>query len=403
MIILPKVRGFICTTAHPIGCFEQVASQIAYVKEQGSFSGPKKALIIGSSTGYGLASRIVATFGAKAQTIGVFYERPAEDKRTATAGWYNTAAFEALAHAENFYAKSINGDAFSDEIKRQTADLIRKDLGQVDLIVYSLASPKRVHPETGKVYSSVLKPIGHSFTSKTVDPFHREVKEITLNAASQEEIESTVQVMGGDDWQRWLTFLGNENLLADGLVTVAYSYIGPVLTHDIYKEGTIGKAKENLQASAYKLNSHLEYLHGNAYISVNKALVTQASAAIPVVPLYISLLYKYMKEKGTHEGCIEQMERLFKDNLYSASLQVDDQGLIRIDDWEMQEDIQARIASVWPLITSQNLLTLSDIEGYCHEFYRLFGFDVAKVNYQAEVNPYVEINSIQEEQRLASF
>jgi enoyl-[acyl-carrier protein] reductase / trans-2-enoyl-CoA reductase (NAD+) len=396
MIILPKVRGFICTTAHPIGCSHEVSSQIAYVKAQGQFSGPKKVLIIGASTGYGLASRITATFGSHASTIGVFYERPAEDKRTATAGWYNTAAFEKLAQAENYYAKSINGDAFSTDIKRRTADLIRHDLGQVDLIVYSLAAPRRVHPETGKVYSSVLKPMGRPFTSKTVDPFRKEVKEVTLDSANQEEIDHTLQVMGGEDWQMWLDFLSHENLLAEGLITVAYTYIGPKLTYPIYKEGTIGQAKEHLHMTANHLNERLKPLQGKAYISVNKALVTQASAAIPVVPLYISLLYKLMKQKGTHEGCIEQMTRLFKDHLYSSAPEVDNQGFIRLDDREMQADIQTQIADLWPIVNSDNLCELSDIEGYCNDFYHLFGFNEPHVNYQADVNPDVKIDSIQD-------
>lgn len=395
MIILPKVRGFICTTAHPTGCFEEVAAQVSSVKEKGQFDGAKKALIIGSSTGYGLASRIVAAFGFKAKTIGVFYERQADERRTATAGWYNTAAFERLAHAENLYAKSVNGDAFSDEIKQQVADIIERDLGQIDLIVYSLASPRRIHPDTGETFVSVLKPIGRNFTSKTVDPFRREVKEVTLEAANPNEIEETVQVMGGDDWRRWIACLEQKNLLAEGIKTIAYSYIGPQLTHDIYKEGTIGKAKEHLQTTANELDQKLQALRGHAYLSVNKALVTQASAAIPVVPLYIALLYKHMKEKGTHEGCIEQMIRLFKDNLYSSKLVLDDQRLIRLDDWEMQADIQANITSAWPTIVDENLEQLSDIEGYCQDFYRLFGFQNLNVDYQQNVDPQVSISSIQ--------
>jgi enoyl-[acyl-carrier protein] reductase/trans-2-enoyl-CoA reductase (NAD+) len=394
MIIQPKVRGFICTTAHPEGCYSEVAKQIDYVKAQGKFEGPKRALIIGASTGYGLASRIVATFGANAKTVGVFYERAAEDKRTASAGWYNSAAFEQIAHKDNHYAKSINGDAFSDEIKRQTLDLIKRDLGTVDLVIYSLASPRRVDPVTGEAHSSVLKPIGESYTMKTVDPLRGEVKEITLSGASEQEIEDTVHVMGGHDWQLWIEALAKENLLAKNVITVAYSYIGPTLTHAIYKNGTIGRAKDHLHKTADKLSEKLAPLQGHAYVSVNKALVTQASAAIPVVPLYISLLYKQMKENGTHEGCIEQMARLFKDFLYSSTLNLDQQGLIRVDDWEMRPEIQQKIKELWPQVTTENLQELTDIEGYRDDFYRLFGFNQSQIDYNLDVEPNVAIESI---------
>lgn len=397
MVIQPKVRGFICTTAHPVGTEKVVSEQINYVKSKGPFKGPKNVLVIGSSTGYGLASRIVASFGAGAKTIGVFFEKEPDEKRTATAGWYNTAAFEKLAHQQNLYAKSINGDAFSNDIKQRVADLIRKDLKQVDLIVYSLASPRRVHPTSGTVYSSVLKPIGRNYTSKTVDVFRGEVKEITLEQATQDEIQNTVEVMGGEDWEMWIDFLAKENLLADGVKTVAYSYIGPELTYPIYKEGTIGKAKEHLLATSNKLTEKLKSKHGEAIISVNKALVTQASAAIPVVPLYISLLYKLMKEKGTHEGCIEQIERLFIDFLYAENpLARDNHGQIRLDDLEMQTDIQQKIAQLWPQITTENLEQLTDIAGYRNEFYRLFGFNAEGVNYEADVNQEVKIESLSE-------
>lgn len=393
MVIQPKIRGFICTTAHPTGCFNVVEEQINYIKSQGPFKGPKNVLIIGSSTGYGLASRIAATFGAGAKTIGVFFEREADDKRTATAGWYNTAAFEEIAHREGYYAKSINGDAFSNEIKQRTAELIRQDLKQVDLIIYSLASPRRIHPTSEQVFSSVLKPIGKPYTSKTVDAFRGEVKDITLESATDDEIQNTIAVMGGEDWEMWMDFLSQENLLADGVKTVAYSYIGPVLTHPIYKEGTIGRAKDDLRHSAEKIEKKLKNLHGEAMISVNKAVVTQASAAIPVVPLYISLLFKIMKEKGTHEGCIEQIDRLFKEHLYAENAMRDADGYIRIDDWEMDADVQRKIAEYWPQMTTENLGELSDIEGYRHEFYRLFGFH-AGVDYDAEVDPNVKIDSI---------
>lgn len=395
MIIHPKVRGFICTTAHPKGCYSEVAKQVAYVKAKGPIKGPKNALIIGASTGYGLASRIVATFGANAKTIGVFYERASEDGRTASAGWYNSAAFEEIAHHENHYAKSINGDAFSDEIKQQTIDLIQRDLGPIDLIVYSLASPRRVDPKTGKVYTSVLKPIGESYTMKTVDPLRGEVKEITLPSAEQDEIDSTIKVMGGDDWQLWIEALQQHNLLAKDVMTVAYSYIGPELTHAIYKNGTIGKAKDHLHATAQHLTEQLAPLNGKAYISVNKALVTQASAAIPVVPLYMSLLFKQMKQKGTHEGCIEQMERLFKNFLYAEQIPLDEQGLIRIDDWEMQPEIQAKVKALWHEVNTENLRQLTDVAGYQDDFYRLFGFNQAEIDYDQDVDPNVSIASIE--------
>ncbi len=395
MLIQPKIRGFICTTAHPKGTRKVVSDQINYVKSKDPIKGPKNVLIIGASTGYGLASRIVATFGAGAKTIGVFYEKEADDKRTASAGWYNTAAFEQIAHAEKHYAKSINGDAFSTDIKQRTAELIREDLKQIDLIIYSLASPRRVHPVTGQVYSSVLKPIGQTFTSKTVDAFRGEVKEITIEPATDEEIENTIAVMGGEDWEMWIDFLMKENLLAEGATTVAYSYIGPELTHAVYKEGTIGRAKDHLRITGDKLDKKLKNLNGRALLSVNKAVVTQASAAIPVVPLYISLLLKVMKEKGTSEGCIEQIYRLFKDNLYSTTgLHTDELGQIRIDEFEMEKDIQEKIAALWPKITTENLETLTDIKEYRREFNRLFGFDAEGIDYNQETDPIVKIESI---------
>lgn len=395
MIIQPKIRGFICTTAHPEGCEKAVEKQIKYVKSKGAVAGPKNVLIIGASTGYGLASRIVATFGAGAKTIGVFFEKEADEKRTASPGWYNTAAFEKFAVQDGHYAKSINGDAFSQEIKMRTAELIRNDLGKVDLIVYSLASPRRIHPVTGQVFSSVLKPIGQPFVGKTIDAFRGEVKEVTIEPASDDEVASTVAVMGGEDWEMWINLLADENLLADGVVTVAYSYLGPKLTYAIYKNGTIGKAKEDLKHSADKLNVKLKSLGGQAVISVDKAVVTQASAAIPVVPLYISILFKMMKEKGLHEGCIEQIYRLFRDYICSANpLARDKEGYIRIDDLEMREDVQQQIAQLWPQITSANVAQLTDLKGYCNDFYQLFGFNLDGIDYAADVNPMVKIASL---------
>lgn len=395
MIIQPKIRGFICTTAHPRGCFKAVEEQIDYVKGKDRINGPKNVLVIGASTGYGLASRIVSTFGAHAKTIGVFFEKEADEKRTASPGWYNSAAFEKIAHREGYYAKSINGDAFSQAIKEQTAALIRKDLQQIDLIIYSLASPRRTDPITGNVYSSVLKPIGKPFVGKTVDAFRGEVKDVSIEPATEEEIANTVAVMGGEDWEMWIDFLAKENLLAKEVKTVAYSYLGPVLTHAIYKEGTIGKAKEHLKMTADKLNQKLKKLNGEAIVSVDKAVVTQASAAIPVVPLYISILFKIMKELGTHEGCIEQIYRLFKDHLYALdNAERDEEGYIRIDDLEMQQRVQEKIAEIWPKITTENLSKLTDVKGYCDEFYRLFGFNLPGIDYAADVDPMVKIESL---------
>lgn len=395
MIIQPKIRGFICTTAHPIGCQKAVEQQIRYVQAQDKLMGPKNVLVIGASTGYGLASRIVPTFASGANTIGVFFEKEADEKRTASPGWYNSAAFETAAQQAGYYAKSINGDAFSNEIKEQTAALIRQDLKQVDLIIYSLASPRRVDPVTGQIYSSVLKPIGQSFTGKTVDAFRGEVKEVTIESATPEEVANTVAVMGGEDWEMWIDYLAQEKLLAPGVKTVAYSYLGPELTHTIYKNGTIGKAKDHLKMTADKLTQKLKTLQGEAVISVDKAVVTQASAAIPVVPLYISILFKIMKAKGIHEGCIEQIYRLFHDYLYSTTpLARDQEGYIRIDDKEMRADIQQAVKELWPQITSDNLSQLTDIKGYCDDFYQLFGFNLAGVDYAAEVDPNVKMPSI---------
>lgn len=397
MIIQPKVRGFICTTAHPQGCMQSVKEQIAYVKKQLPLkNGPHKVLIIGASTGYGLASRIVAAFGSDAKTIGVFFEKEADAKRTASPGWYNSAAFEKAAKEANLYAKSINGDAFSDEIKAKTIQLIKEDWqGEVDLVIYSLASPRRVHPKTGEVFHSVLKPIGHDFSSKTVDVMSGKVSDITLPAANESEIASTIQVMGGEDWSYWIEALLNANVLAKGATTIAYSYIGPELTYPIYREGTIGKAKLHLEQTAKSLNDKLKAIGGHAYISVNKALVTQASAAIPVVPLYISLLYQVMKAKNLHEGCIEQITRLFYDRLYAShEIKTDEKGLIRLDDWEMEKSVQTEVEQLWHEINTENILSISDLKGYRHEFYKLFGFEMPGIDYNAETDADVAIPSL---------
>ena len=387
MIIQPKIRGFICITAHPDGCEANVREQIEYVKSQPPLANaPKNVLVIGSSTGYGLASRIVPAFGGGAKTIGVFFEKPATEKKTGSAGWYNSAAFEKVAKEEGLYARSFNGDAFSHEMKAQVIDAIRKDLGQVDMIVYSLASPRRVDPDTGDVYKSCLKPIGPAYTQKTLNTDKGEVDNITIESASDEDIAHTVKVMGGEDWELWMNALSDAGVLADGAKTVAYSYIGPQLTFPIYTKGTIGKAKEHVEESAARLNA--KFGEGTACVSVNKALVTQASSAIPVVPLYISLLYKVMKEKGTHEGCIEQIQRLFADRLSAgADVQLDEMGRIRIDDWEMREEIQTEVEKLWAEISTENLNGISDFAGYQSEFLRLFGFGLDGVDYAAETDP----------------
>lgn len=395
VVIKPKIRGFICTTAHPEGCAAHVEEQVGYVQQNKPISGPKKTLVIGASTGYGLASRIVATFGAGADSIGVFFERPSSDNRTGTAGWYNTAAFDKLASEAGYIAKSINGDAFSDEIKEKTIELIQKEFGQVDMVVYSLASPRRTHPRTGETFSSVIKPVSEAFESKTVDVQSGKVSDISIEPATAEEVRHTVAVMGGEDWEMWMDALDQAGVLADCVTTVAYSYIGPEITYPIYREGTIGQAKNDLETTARKLDRKLRDRGGRAFVSVNKALVTQSSSAIPVVPLYISILYKVMKEQGLHEGCIEQMYRLFADRLYSGSnVPVDEAGRIRVDDLEMQEQIQRAVLETWQKIDTENLLSNADVEGYRNEFLKLFGFGIETVNYDAEVDPDVAIKHL---------
>ncbi len=399
MIIQPRTRGFICLTAHPDGAHQSIKNQIEYVKSKGNIkNGPKKVLVIGASTGFGIASRITAAFGSDAATIGVFFEKPASEGKMGTAGWYNSAAFEKEAHEAGLYAKSINGDAFSDEVKKETIDLIKKDLGQVDLVVYSLASPRRTHPKTGVAYSSVLKPIGQSFTNKTVDFHTGVVSDITIAPVeNDEDISNTVAVMGGEDWKFWIEDLKAAGVLADGVQTVAYSYIGPELTFPIYRNGTIGQAKNDLEATVTVLNDLLKDLNGKSYVSVNKALVTQSSSAIPVVPLYISLLYKVMKAKGTHEGTIEQIQRLFAERLYTENGEValDSAGRIRIDDWEMAEDVQAEVDKLWKQTTTENLSDISDIEGYRKEFFNLFGFEIDGIDYEKDANENVQVPSIE--------
>ncbi len=393
MIIEPRTRGFICLTAHPTGCEQNVINQIAYVKSKGAINGAKKVLVIGSSTGFGLASRISSAFGSDAATIGVFFDKPSAPEKTGSAGYYNTAAFEKHAHAAGLYAKSINGDAFLNEIKRQTMDMIKEDLGQVDLVIYSLASPVRTHPDTGERFKSVLKPIGGVFSNKTVDFHTGNVTEISINPAEGDDIANTVAVMGGEDWKMWMDALKAENLLSEGATTVAYSYIGPSLTEAVYRKGTIGAAKDDLEATAFTISDDLKSIGGKAYVSVNKALVTQASSAIPVIPLYISLLYKIMKEKGIHEGCIEQIQRLYSERLFGGDLSLDAKGRIRIDDWEMRDDVQAEVSKLWEIAATENLSEIGDLKGYSDDFYNLFGFKVEGVDYDKDVNEMVEIPS----------
>lgn len=395
MIIQPKTRGFICTTAHPEGCAQQVQRQIDYVTAQPAFEGPRNVLVIGASTGYGLASRIVSSFAAGANTVGVYFDKAAEGARTASAGWYNSAAFEEAASSAGRKSYSIVGDAFSDEIKAKTIDLIRTVLGQIDLVVYSVASPRRTHPKTGETFASVIKPLGGTYTNKTVNFHSGEVTQAVIEPATEDELRQTIAVMGGEDWQMWVDELSQAGVLAEGATTVAYSYIGPEITHAVYREGTIGAAKNDLEATAHRLNEQLSASGGRAFVSVNKALVTQSSSAIPVVPLYISALYKVMKEKGIHEGCIEQMYRLFSERLYSnGETLVDEKGLIRVDDWEMRPEIQAEVADVWTKLSTENVYELSDLEGYRREFFQLFGFETDGIDYEADINPEVNIPNL---------
>ncbi len=395
MIIKPKIRGFICTTAHPEGCAKHVAEQIAVVTGRGLIeNGPKKVLVIGSSTGYGLSSRIAAAFGANAATMGVFFERAGSGDRTATAGWYNTAAFEKEAAAAGLYARSFNGDAFSNEVKAQVIAAIKADLGKVDCVVYSLASPRRTDPQTAEVYKSVLKPIGESYTNKNLNTGTGEVTSVTLEPAEGDDVAQTIAVMGGQDWQLWIDALLEADVLAEGAQTLAYSYIGPEVTWPIYKNGTIGRAKEDLEQVQRLLDGKLASLKGKAWVSVNKALVTQASSAIPVVPLYISLLYKIMKADGTHEDTIEQMDRLFRERLYNGNPQPDSAGRIRVDDWEMEEKVQALVGERWDKVNTENFAELGDFAGYQSSFLRLFGFGLTGVDYTAETDPGIGIPSI---------
>lgn len=395
MIIEPRMRGFICLTAHPAGCEQNVKNQIAYVQSKGSIDGPKRVLVIGASTGFGLASRITSAFGSNAATLGVFFEKAPAEGKTASPGWYNSAAFEKEATKAGLYAKSINGDAFSNEVKQQAIDLIKADLGQIDLVIYSLASPVRMHPGTGVLHRSTLKPIGGTFTNKTVDFHTGNVTQVSIEPANQEDIDNTVVVMGGEDWSMWMNALKDANVLAEGATTVAYSYIGPEVTEAVYRKGTIGQAKDHLEATAFEISKDLATLNGKAYVSVNKALVTQASSAIPVIPLYISLLYKIMKAEGIHEGCIEQIQRLYAQRLYTGeAVPTDNKGRIRIDDWEMRDDVQSKVAALWKESTTESLPEIGDLAGYKQDFLNLFGFGFEGVDYLADANEMVHVPSI---------
>ncbi|WP_417704181.1 enoyl-ACP reductase FabV [Rheinheimera aquimaris] len=395
MVIQPKIRGFICTNAHPVGCAEHVKEQIEYVKAQGPVAnGPKNVLVIGSSTGYGLASRITAAFGSGAKTLGIFFEKEPTESKTASAGWYNTAAFEQAANAAGLWNKHLNGDAFTDELKSQAIDIISKEMGKIDLVVYSLAAPRRKDPVSGEVFSSVLKPIGQSYTARTLNTSKREIEEVSVEPANDDEIYQTVKVMGGEDWERWLDQLNAAGVLADNCQTVAYTYIGKELTWPIYGKATIGKAKEDLDRAASAITDKLSAKKGKAYVASLKALVTQASSAIPIMPLYISLLYRVMKEEGTHEGCIEQINGLFRQGLYSDAPLMDDAGRLRMDGKELSEHIQQAVKDLWGQVTTDTIDTLTDYKGYHNEFLRLFGFGYNHVDYDADVSPMVPLHNI---------
>ncbi len=392
MIIQPKVRGFMCTTAHPAGCAANVQSQIAHVQAGGPIDGgPKRVLVLGASTGYGLASRITAAFGSGAATLGVFFEKPGTERKTGSAGWYNAAAFGQAASDAGLYCKSLNGDAFSTEMKQQVIDTIKADLGTVDLVVYSLAAPRRQHPISGEIHSSTLKPIGKPVTQRGINTDKELVAEVTLEAASQEDIDNTVAVMGGEDWQMWIDVLDEAGVLADGAKTTAYTYIGEKVTWDIYWHGTIGAAKQDLDKRVVDIRSRLAAKGGDARVSVLKAVVTQASAAIPIMPLYLSLLFKVMKANGTHEGCIEQVDRLFRNSLYGTAAGPDSEGRLRADDLELDPAVQQAVLDAWATVTTENLHDVTDFKGYKAEFLRLFGFGVEGVDYEADLSPEVDV------------
>ncbi len=392
MIIKPKVRGFMCITTHPTGCEANVRQQIDYVRSQGQIeNGPKRVLVLGASTGYGLASRISAAFGCGAGTIGVFFEKEGTERKPGTAGWYNSAGFHKCAEEAGLYAKSINGDAFSDEIKQKTIELIKQDMGQVDLVVYSLAAPRRQHPVTGEVHTSTLKPIGGPLVGRGLNTDKEEITEFSLDPATDEDIANTVAVMGGEDWQMWIDALDGAGVLAEGAKTTAYTYLGDKLTWDIYWHGTIGAAKQDLDKRVLDIREKLAARGGDARVTALKAVVTQASSAIPAMPLYLSILFKVMKAESIHEGCIEQVFGLFQDSLYGAEPHIDDDGRLRADYKELQPHIQEKVEAIWDAVTTENLSEITDFAGYKREFLQLFGFEVDGVDYEADVNPQISI------------
>ncbi len=394
MIIKPRVRGFMCITSHPVGCEANVKNQIDFIKAQPAVEAPKRVLVIGSSTGYGLAARITAAFGSGASTLGIFFEKPGTETKPGTAGWYNSAAFHKYAEQDGLYAKSINGDAFSDEIKAKTIETIKQDLGQIDLVVYSLAAPRRQHPKTGEVFNSTLKPVGKDITLRGINTDKETIQEFSLSAANDQEISDTVAVMGGEDWQMWIDALDEAGVLAEGAKTTAFTYIGEKMTWDLYWDGTIGQAKKDLDKRVLSIRDKLAAKGGDARVSVLKGVVTQASSAIPIMPLYLAMLFKEMKRDGSHEGCIEQLYRLYAECLYNADPRLDDEGRLRVDELELRPEVQAVVAETWAKITTENLAELTDFAGYKQEFLTLFGFGLEGVDYQADVATDVSIGNL---------
>ena len=401
MIIKPKVRGFICTTTHPVGCAMNVFEQIAATRDAvghgaAQTQGPKKVLVIGASSGYGLAARITAAFGYGASTLGVFFEKPGSEKKPGTAGWYNSAAFDRYAKEEGLYSKAINGDAFAHSTREKAIELIKQDLGEVDLVIYSLASPVRKLPDSGELKRSALKPIGEIYRATAIDTNKDAIIEAEVEPATDQEIADTTQVMGGEDWELWIDALDRAGVLAPGAKSVAFSYIGTEITWPIYWHGALGKAKEDLDRAASEIDKRLSEKGGSANVAVLKSVVTQASAAIPVMPLYISMVYKVMKEQGLHEGTIDQLNRLFRDRLYADEApETDDSGRLRLDDWELRDDVQQACKDLWPKVTTENLFDITDYAGYKHEFLKLFGFERADVDYDAEVDTLADFDVVQ--------
>ncbi len=400
MIIKPKVRGFICTTTHPQGCEQNVREQIeaTRARDLDKTQGPKKVLVIGASSGYGLAARITAAFGYGADTLGVFFEKPGTEKRPGTAGWYNSAAFDKFAKQEGLYSKAINGDAFSHEAREKAIELIKQDMGEIDLVVYSLASPVRKLPDSGELKRSALKPIGDTYRATAIDTNKDAIIEAQVEPATQQEIDDTIEVMGGEDWELWIKALDDAGVLAKGAKSVAFSYIGTEITWPIYWHGALGKAKEDLDRAAGEIHKQLEKNGGSANVAVLKSVVTQASAAIPVMPLYIAMVYRIMKEQGLHEGTIDQLNRLFGERLYAADAQAgqatDEVGRLRLDDWELRDDVQQACKALWPQVTTENLFEITDYAGYKHDFLKLFGFERDDVDYDADASPVAEFDVV---------